>query len=500
MTNKTEAPISKVSKPYGEIVLTLENCLLPEEKLLQTPSKADGLDEEIEKDLRILGCELIQSAGILLKLPQVAMATGQVLFQRFYYSKSFVRHSMETTAMACICLASKIEEAPRRIRDVINVFHHLKQLKDEKPIETLILDQQYIDLKNQVIKSERRVLKELGFCVHVKHPHKLIVMFLQVLCYEKNEKLMQLSWNYMNDSLRTDVFMRHNPETVACACIYMTARELNINLPKSPDWFSIFNVSKADIHDVCYSVLNLYSRPKPDADSLEKAVSVLRKHYQDERAKARNASSNNNSPKADSPHSPQKEKTTGGSHNAWGGFISRSGSHVIHEKSKVKSDSPHSPGKNSKKLRSRSRSRSKTPLSPRNRSPTERHKSKKAHKRRSRSVSPYSPGKSTIKKIRNKSRYRSRSKSPEWKSSVDGKSDRKSNSKRTERHREAIDDEPSEKNVKIERYERYSDRERERDRDKHARYSDKGSDDSRSRSKYQRSEDRSRDRSRDRRR
>lgn len=63
---------------------------------------------------------------------QVAMATGQVLFQRFYYSKSFVRHPMETTAMGCVCLASKIEEAPRRIRDVINVFHHIKQVTSGK--------------------------------------------------------------------------------------------------------------------------------------------------------------------------------------------------------------------------------------------------------------------------------------------------------------------------------------------------------------------------------
>lgn len=37
----------------------------------------------------------------------------------------------------------------------------------------LLLDQEYVNLKNQIIKAERRVLKELGFCVHVKHPHKV---------------------------------------------------------------------------------------------------------------------------------------------------------------------------------------------------------------------------------------------------------------------------------------------------------------------------------------
>lgn len=117
---------------FNKIVLTLENSLIPEEKIDATPSSQDGLDLETEKDLRILGCELIQTAGILLRLPQVAMATGQVLFQRFFYSKSFVRHNMETVAMSCVCLASKIEEAPRRIRDVINVFHHIKQVRAQK--------------------------------------------------------------------------------------------------------------------------------------------------------------------------------------------------------------------------------------------------------------------------------------------------------------------------------------------------------------------------------
>ena len=37
----------------------------------------------------------------------------------------------------------------------------------------MVLDHNYIDLKNRVIKAERRILKELGFCVHVKHPHKV---------------------------------------------------------------------------------------------------------------------------------------------------------------------------------------------------------------------------------------------------------------------------------------------------------------------------------------
>lgn len=62
---------NNIVKLYGNVVLTQKNQLLPEDKLNSTPSQTDGLDADTETDLRIYGCELIQTAGILLKLPQV---------------------------------------------------------------------------------------------------------------------------------------------------------------------------------------------------------------------------------------------------------------------------------------------------------------------------------------------------------------------------------------------------------------------------------------------
>ena len=63
--------VPTLERDFSKVVLTLENVLIPDEKLSPTPSMQDGLDLETETDLRILGCELIQTSGILLKLPQV---------------------------------------------------------------------------------------------------------------------------------------------------------------------------------------------------------------------------------------------------------------------------------------------------------------------------------------------------------------------------------------------------------------------------------------------
>uniref|UniRef100_A0A8C1C8V4 Cyclin-like domain-containing protein n=2 Tax=Cyprinus carpio TaxID=7962 RepID=A0A8C1C8V4_CYPCA len=267
-------------KVYSEVFLAIDSSIIPEESLSSTPSMLDGLDHETETNLRILGCELIQSAGILLRLPQVAMATGQVLFQRFFYSKSFIKHSFEIFAMACVNLASKIEESPRRVRDVINVFHHLKQGKGKK-ITPLVLDQNYINTKNQVIKAERRVLKELGFCVHVKHPHKIIVMYLQVLECEKNQMLVQTAWyifGYISLSLSISVFL------------FISLRIfvfLQIPLPSKPHWYLVFGATKEDIREICISTMKLYSREKPNSEQLEKQVEKRKVALEEARLKAK---------------------------------------------------------------------------------------------------------------------------------------------------------------------------------------------------------------------
>ena len=73
-TTTTTGGILIGDRLYSEVSLTIDHSLIPEERLSPTPSMQDGLDLPSETDLRILGCELIQAAGILLRLPQVSAA------------------------------------------------------------------------------------------------------------------------------------------------------------------------------------------------------------------------------------------------------------------------------------------------------------------------------------------------------------------------------------------------------------------------------------------
>ena len=45
---------------YSRVLLAPDRCILPDEMLKKSPSRLDNVDEELERELRYLGCELIQ--------------------------------------------------------------------------------------------------------------------------------------------------------------------------------------------------------------------------------------------------------------------------------------------------------------------------------------------------------------------------------------------------------------------------------------------------------
>lgn len=85
------------------IFTVLDNFYMSKEDLADSPSRKDGVSPEVERDQRIYGCEMIQEAGILLRLPQAVMATGQVLLHRFYCKVSLVAHDVKVPCCLLYC-------------------------------------------------------------------------------------------------------------------------------------------------------------------------------------------------------------------------------------------------------------------------------------------------------------------------------------------------------------------------------------------------------------
>jgi len=248
------------------------------------------------------------------------MSTAQVLFHRFYFKKSFKRYNVKQVAMAALFLAAKVEEVPKRARDVLNVFHHIEQVKTEKKMEPLNFSKRkYWDMKKDLIKTERFMLKEMGFSTHVEHPHKFLLSYLDLLSHSNDVSLAQMAWNYMNDSLREPLCVRFRPEVIACGCIYMASHVMKIPLPEQPHpWWELFDAKLEQLDEIAHTInllykeseakyITLHNSKKPDEIKSRKKSHSSSRSSRSSRSRSRSGSrSPSSSPSPSTPSSESK--------------------------------------------------------------------------------------------------------------------------------------------------------------------------------------------------
>lgn len=173
--------------------------------------------------------------------------------------------------MGALFLAAKIEERFRYnlIRDFMRVFHYMHNERNGRQQTLLELGgERYTRWKRMLLRTERTILKELGFNVYsiTEHPHKFILYYLNALKStsdaDRTKKLAQTSWNCLNDSLRLDLCVRYDAQTIACAAIHISAQTLKIALPNNPPWWELFEASKEHMDEIRSAMRSLYASPK----------------------------------------------------------------------------------------------------------------------------------------------------------------------------------------------------------------------------------------------
>ncbi|KAG8932168.1 hypothetical protein FRC02_001585 [Tulasnella sp. 418] len=200
--------------------------------------------------------------------------------------------------MGALYLASKLEECPIRMRDLINVYDLLlsraKFSAQGQPADSFIYEpmsyysETYYDLKDALVVAEMQILKRLGFNVQVQLPFGTMVNYLQVLLLTERDDVAQKAWNYLNDALQTPVYAVYPPSTIAAACIFLTCRQLAVSLPSEADqpWWELFDANLEDIMSICGYIQRLYRpRTEGEKDLVTKLVTKkeLRKWLEDKK-------------------------------------------------------------------------------------------------------------------------------------------------------------------------------------------------------------------------
>ena len=207
-------------------------------------------------------------------------------------------------AAACLFLACKTEEEPRRLRDVINLAwmilappsssstpnnrdkkeyslsgkgqvdksgdgiegsasnddgnQHLEILEiSNDPPE---LNEEYWQSKKKIVQTEQIVLRWLAFDVSVSHPHRAIGILVKHETSDTREKLQAVGYRRLNDALFHAPAMMHGVLPLACAALVLAIEEEldNQNALKSKglvlsthlsvsQWWKVYQVSNEDV-------------------------------------------------------------------------------------------------------------------------------------------------------------------------------------------------------------------------------------------------------------
>jgi len=288
------------SSPLSSITSTVDNKLTRLDHSVtviienpdQTASREDGISPTIERLHRFHGTSIILECSRGLKLGP-SHATACTIFHRFYHSASLTSHDVWSVSMASTLLATKVEEEPRSLKQIIEEYAKIYARRliladfpdDDKkdfptkeeivrssphlaylPVQISEKFKQHIcdtrlpqhlnkfgpvfkEWHAQITKMESILLRQLGFTfywISDSHPHKFILNFCQALEL-KDKMVTQRAWNYCNDSYRLDLSVRYPPEVIAASVILLAVRDFNIVLPTKPrPWWEAFIGNKVD--------------------------------------------------------------------------------------------------------------------------------------------------------------------------------------------------------------------------------------------------------------
>lgn len=304
--------------------------LFTSSELLRSPSIVEGLPVAQELANRQKGVNFITQVGILLKLPQLTLATASVYLHRF-----FMRHAMQqpnkpglhhySVAATALFLATKVEENCRKMKELVVACCRVAQKQPN-----LVVDEQnkeYWKWRDTILHNEDLLLEALCFDLQLEQPYRILFDLLQYYGIQDNKVLRNTSWAFLNDSHITTMCLMHSPRMIAGAALYVGLRLAGVSLPDDDHgrpWWEHLDLDILEMQNACNLMFDMYQNPglprvgakeayqkEADMATFEKTRSIL--SPRPDRSPTRSVSSVSQGIKRD------RAEVNGGQSEEWGG-------------------------------------------------------------------------------------------------------------------------------------------------------------------------------------
>ncbi|KAK9383763.1 cyclin-like protein [Kockiozyma suomiensis] len=233
----------QISRPY----LSAEHIAI----LSQQANNSNGVRES---QSRFHAFALIINTGNQLRFPVRTLGSAMVLFQQFYLFNSLQNFSsVSDTALACLLVASKMEDTLKKIKDILIAAYNVRHPNGpEISLDSQVLDEQ----RRRSLFLERQVLETMSFDFRVKHPHPYVIKFCRKLTLGSEQA--QLAWLICFDSYKTLAPLKHTAHAIALASIYIAGVLLDRDISGYANNTADFLVDLHDYENIILELLELY--------------------------------------------------------------------------------------------------------------------------------------------------------------------------------------------------------------------------------------------------
>ncbi|XP_065059785.1 cyclin-Q-like isoform X2 [Rhopilema esculentum] len=170
----------------------------------------------------------------------------------------------EVLASTSIYIASKIEEEPLKIRDVVNVCYRILHIHDP-PLE---IGEQYWCLRDSILSCEQFVLRVFQFRVSFDSPHKYLLSYLSSLSSWADLSewsragVSQFAWNLLQDSFHLPICVEEKPSVLSLAILKLAVECTELKLSTegvSQLWWQAFHpdVKKSTLEHIACKILQI---------------------------------------------------------------------------------------------------------------------------------------------------------------------------------------------------------------------------------------------------
>jgi len=234
-----EASASSTSSPKRDAAGGLTNSTTDQPRTLLSPAETRAM------------CAFIKKLCKTVKLRSVTMCSALVFFHRFQTHRAAGPGGMQfddyDMAIACVFLACKAEENTQHLKTILDAAHRIRTgstvplSKDEESMWKA---------RERILVCERILLDTMSFNVTVEHAHLFAAKFIQSVLKtildslrhvhadpstaedaskrhrDDAKGLQQAASNILNDSLSTNMILKHPPPLVGIAAVVLASRFL----------------------------------------------------------------------------------------------------------------------------------------------------------------------------------------------------------------------------------------------------------------------------------